>query len=397
MTIPVVTLRSVPNVAMILSLCAGVSLVSSCSFGVLPGSSSKGARTPDKIADDSRATFDPADMHKAVVPENGSSVGVATALWRVTLQVREALFRDHWVSLALNPDSPPAASDDREAPPAARGAEDGSQTMENARYADRVGNPPVPARPSEPKERLTRSPSAPPMKRVVEARIDQALQRGALEEIFPKSKTVQVATVTQSISRQKQRIAPERRPASDVKAGAVKPSPKRTPASAQSAKKRQRAVADTVEREHRPPRNSSRAATKAAKSDTADARAFEPRKPVREVQAARPTNGLTPTNDASVSIQSNSTESKDGKYLVQIASMPTKLAAEEYWQKESSAIRSIVGRMGHRIQRIRLAEHRIFHRVQVGPYPRSAEAWSACHRLRSQGRSCFVLPSGADK
>ncbi len=413
MTLDAAAIGRVLNVAISVAVCSAIPLVSSCSLNVLPPQTSDISKRPSHFTGPPRAFLDPTEFQRDQIAfdDHRRPGGVERFILRLAKQVTDALFHEHWVSQAATPRArTPDSADKREA--SLDGDRANSQTVEVARSA--VAR----RRASRPNRLLTsKTPVAPPttrkggvkvsydklQKRGVEIRIAQAIQKGSIEEIYFQPRPIaQVTHLRKGDRHWRHRtdvdtnlalnrphttvsVAPGRRtvqrPARITDSGL-------TPTGAISVRRgRSTRLSSNVSR--KPEGVSRKELTNVATASRGERPNSE--KGTKERGQARP--GGDTTKKAQPARQTTRT----GRFVVQIASLPTQSAALEYWKVQQPKIRSIIGNTNYQIRQIRLAGDRIFHRVQVGPYTRSVSAWDACKMLRAAGRSCFVVPMVVEK
>jgi hypothetical protein len=83
----------------------------------------------------------------------------------------------------------------------------------------------------------------------------------------------------------------------------------------------------------------------------------------------------------------------NNQFRIQIASLRSREAAQEYWRQESSLRKELLEGISHYVIIANLGERGTYFRLQVGSYSEREHAIAFCEQLRKSDLPCFVVPS----
>ncbi len=87
-------------------------------------------------------------------------------------------------------------------------------------------------------------------------------------------------------------------------------------------------------------------------------------------------------------------EQAAGGWMAQLASLPSRAAAETAWTKLKASHPDVLGRLAARFDSVDLGGRGVWTRVQAGPFPSRAEAEAVCSRAGIADRWCVATRRG---
>jgi cell division septation protein DedD len=86
----------------------------------------------------------------------------------------------------------------------------------------------------------------------------------------------------------------------------------------------------------------------------------------------------------------NPTATSGGRYVVQVASLPSRSAVDQTWSRLRARYPDLLGSTTQDVEVADLGERGIYHRLRVGYYQQRSEAVTLCQTLKSRGQDCLV-------
>ena len=119
--------------------------------------------------------------------------------------------------------------------------------------------------------------------------------------------------------------------------------------------------------------------------------------PVRAVAAPpakRRSPAVAPPNplpDAAPPAADDSKAAPVGQFVIQLAALRSKPAAEQTWMRYQKSFPALLGDSPLLLQRVELANQGTFYRIRTGPFPSRDSAEALCQRLKSKQQDCVVV------
>jgi cell division septation protein DedD len=84
------------------------------------------------------------------------------------------------------------------------------------------------------------------------------------------------------------------------------------------------------------------------------------------------------------------TATSSGRYVVQVASLPSRGAVDQTWSRMRARYPDLLGSTTQDVEVADLGDRGVYHRLRVGYFQSKSEATTLCQTLKSRGQDCLV-------